>query len=220
MKGKLIKTVTTLTWLSNIGIVVGIISTYIKARDWHDAWIARMYQEGLYFVIEEVESYKDCFFDKYNVAVWAMGIGVVVSLITLSVFRTSGNCIPSIMLSLEAFLGLAVNCYIQREYTDTVVGFGDTLTRVSYVFLLLAGAIALGIDIYNACIKDSARSRRESEGSDHDACPKCGKKISEEKYCDNCGFSLLSLNCPSCGTRRSGTSVFCKECGVRLPELK
>jgi hypothetical protein len=47
-------------------------------------------------------------------------------------------------------------------------------------------------------------------------CPQCGKPAGEGKFCNNCGASLLMIECDKCGAMNNHTSRFCGECGNRL----
>lgn len=222
MNSKLIKMVTTVTWLSNIAIVVGAFLNFLlfyEMYDYNDEWKPFML----------FDCFEHEFFAGYKTFIIAMGIGIVVSIVAINTFKTSGGCISSVVMLIDAIAGMccfySIRNGIKDAYHDagfwTRDGVGATVMKISYILLIIVAVVALGIDIYNMYYYAKKNTRRNGVFSaDANICPRCRKKVSiGEKFCDVCGFSLASLTCPNCGAKRDTTSVYCKECGERLPVL-
>jgi RNA polymerase subunit RPABC4/transcription elongation factor Spt4 len=46
-------------------------------------------------------------------------------------------------------------------------------------------------------------------------CPKCGKNVSNSKFCSECGYKLEQPVCSKCGTKLTNNEKFCPECGQK-----
>lgn len=212
MKKTLISLVVWVTSLCNIGLIVsGFYGFLSNGKEL--AWIHDILLEGPL---------------RQRVLVIVMAIGIIVSFAAMSEFRSSKSMTPSVVMLVEAIVGLFCCSTLKNMFVEQLRGlceiteaFGGTLMRVCYILLIMAAVLALGIDIYIANNGNNTSSRGMANNIDDNTCPRCGKTISAgEKFCDGCGFSMASLTCPNCGARRNSTSVYCKECGERLPVLK
>jgi len=95
---------------------------------------------------------------------------------------------------------------------------------VSYVALIVAGVVAIGLKLYEKynmdCVKEYLTMGRAQKDEVHRLCPNCGEKVTEKsKFCVKCGFSMEVFLCPKCGAKREKGALFCGECGVTLPVL-
>lgn len=92
-----------------------------------------------------------------RVLLLVMGIGVIVSFAAMSEFRSSKDMTPSVVMLVDAIVGLCCFCLLKNVTIEKyryryfiTEGVGEYLMRVSYILLIMAAVLALGIDIYIA----------------------------------------------------------------------
>lgn len=218
MKRYLIDLVVWVTVFCNLGLIASAFFNFLKAGkrvgdNKISVWIHEILMEGTLL---------------QKVLIFVMLVGVIVSLAALSEFRDSKRTIASVVMFVNAIIGISCHSCIKKIFVEhfsqnyAVIneGVGCTLMRVLYALLILAAILAVGIDIYVIYTKSSKSYQEQLCDVGVNICPGCGKTLSEEeRFCDTCGFSLDKLTCPNCGAKRETTSVYCKECGERLPVL-
>lgn len=223
MKSFLVKVMMWITVLGNLGVMVGCFLPFEKGYgDFFDELDSSVF----YFTFENEEN------QGLKVAFVVMWIAVIVSWVVLSSFKTYRGLAVSILLMSLAIIGRCIYAIVDKEMSSQVYyyffssgkGMGAIIIELSYIALIVAGVIALGIKLYDKYFCENAKEKLPSGGIHRDVvyrkCPRCGKNVTEEsKFCMACGFSMKVFMCPRCGTRREKESMFCSECGEKLPSF-
>ncbi len=219
MKKLLSDVVKWLTIFGNLGVLVGCFLPSVKGY----GGFGGEYDTSVARCILESES------GKAGVAFVIIWIAVIVSWVALTSYKLYDGSAVSVIMFGCAILGRCMYAVMMEEVYFCGVSFeekgaGVLLLEASYIALIVAGIVALGVrgyEKYNKnCIVDSSVKGRAKGNEVHKICPKCGEKVAEKsKFCVKCGFSMEVFLCPSCGTQREKGALFCGECGKKLPKI-
>jgi|GEM_PF-5050016 len=65
----------------------------------------------------------------------------------------------------------------------------------------------------------SGNNVQRGDAKETKKCPKCKSQVlADNKFCPECGFSLLDIVCPKCKTKITSGTNFCPECGTKIGE--
>jgi len=152
IRDSLIITLTLMTLFAILALIIGIFFPYVKSYNYiNDEWetVHRLINAFTYEACEDLKSY-----------LIIMGIGVIVSHVSLVGFGKCNNISASIVMVLAAvggryFLGMYkedVFILLQSDYLKVEEAMGVSVLEIAYVVLIFSALVALAIDIYDIYI--------------------------------------------------------------------
>lgn len=133
--------------------------------------------------------------------------GGLVALVRYTVWRDN---LPSAVLHLRWVLAFAIT-FVAIIIEVAVLG------KVDKIILMLNGVLFLSI----GQILGNSNPIKSRQNLSKLNCPKCNAAIViSDKFCQNCGTDLTSLNhskkCQKCGFESAKGSKFCSNCGAKI----
>lgn len=223
MKKVLTSAVKWMTVLGNVCILIGFFCPFVKSR-FYSEWDTY----GLFLSV-----FGDDGNDRMKIAFVILGISVIISFVALSSFKATTELAASIVMLVDVFVGKFCFDRIEEEILSSLQSsifytvekdIGAFLLEKSYVVLIIAAFLALGIGIISRCMSENVKGKFQAMivpmGQEVYTCPRCGKSYTEKsEYCGACGFAMGRFKCPECGTDRDAKANYCKKCGKRLPVI-
>ncbi len=223
MKKVLTSAVKWMTVLGNVCVLASFFFPFVKSR-FYNEWDTY----GLLFSVFGDEGN-----DGMKVAFVILVISVIISFVALSSFKATTELASSIVMLVDVFVGKFCFDRIEDEVLSSLQSsifytvekdIGAFLLEKSYVVLIIAAFLALGIGIVSRCMSENVKGKFQTMivpmEQEVYTCPRCGKSYTEKsEYCGACGFAMGRFKCPECGTERNVNDQFCKSCGKRLPVI-